>query len=169
MEILGLAVIIVLVTLGMLFILRFSVSKNTPGTRQSFVKSEKAANLLNTLLKTTTDCNEMTVAELIKDCAETRGVNNICQDGDSGVSSCDYLKGNDVSKGAIKKIFEKTLEKWKNNYEFIVCRLENSECTENGIINIKNPPGIGCPLEKEAKQQPIQTKSGLIEVSLAIC
>jgi len=155
MEIMGLALVVILISLGLLFAVKFTALKPaTSGARQAYTKTVKAANMLNTLLKTSTDCaGGATVTQLIQDCASTPqitcGVDN----------SCDY------SRSVIQTIFDDTLIAWGRldaDYYFEV---------QKGGAPLPDiaPFGIKCTGSKESKNQPIPIPGGLVTVTLELC
>ncbi len=73
MEIMGLVVIIILIAIGMLFAVQFLLKKPTGETAAKAEESVLAANFLNAMLSTTTECQSRTVRELLQDCALTSG------------------------------------------------------------------------------------------------
>src|SRR3989344_8240012 len=101
MEILGLAIVIVLILVATIFIVRFLIVKAPADYRKGFVSSELASNMLNTFLKTAAkDCSQLTMTELLQDCAQGRGI--ICE---NGQDSCKFIES------TAKDIFSKTLDK----------------------------------------------------------
>ena len=106
-EIVGLVIIVLLITIGFLFVVKFVIMKEKPDTKKSFVHSELASNTLNVLLKTTTTCERCDVTELFQDCAAIRP--KIYCD---GINSCD--KVNEV----VEFILSESLKKWNKKYEF---------------------------------------------------
>ena len=69
-EILGLAIIVVFIAIGMLFVIKFSLNKPDESTREQFIRSELAANILNSMVDAHTSCRNLDFAALLKDCAE---------------------------------------------------------------------------------------------------
>ena len=69
-EILGLAIIVVFIAIGMLFVIKFSLNKPEERTREQFIRSELAANILNSMIDAHTSCRNLDFAALLKDCAE---------------------------------------------------------------------------------------------------
>lgn len=151
-EILGLAIVVVIILVATIFIVKFGFNKPT-NYRTDFLSSEIASNMINTLLKTNSkDCSHLTMTELLKDCAQTGGDGSIrC---DNGEYSCNFVKS------TANKIFTKTLDKWKMNYEFLAYVDENSP-----LIRLGNK----CAGEKESKIFPIPTSTGTMYVGLDIC
>ncbi|MBI2654697.1 hypothetical protein HYX02_07890 [Candidatus Woesearchaeota archaeon] len=150
MEILGLAIVVVLILVATIFIVRFLVLKTPTDYRKGFISSELASNMLNTFLKTAArDCSQLTMTELLQDCAQGRGI--IC---DNGKDSCKY------AEETAKNIFENTLDKWNMKYEF------------SAYTNINSPLiklGQQCRAEKRSKLFPIPISTATMYVKLDIC
>ena len=150
MEILGLAIVIVLILVATIFIVRFLVVKAPVDYRKGFVSAELASNMLNTFLKTAAkECSQLTMTELLQDCAQGRGI--VC---DNGLDSCMF------ADSAAKRIFEETLDKWNMKYEFLA------------YTDIKSPLikiGSACKAEKRSKLFPIPISAGTMYTKLDIC
>lgn len=132
MEIMGLVIIIILVSIGMLLTIQFVVKKQPEELRKAFTHEELAANTVYALLRTTAeDCKERSFANLIQDCAQNQpdGLINCNND----MRSCEYVED------AIKSIFKETLDKWNKDYYFTVTGIGNK-----GIIKL----GAECTAEK---------------------
>jgi len=150
MEILGLAIVIVLVLIATIFVIRFLLFKTPTEHRQSFISSELASNMLNTFLKTAAkDCSQLTMTELLQDCAQARSV--ICA---NGQDSCEY------AEESARYIFSQTLDKWGMNYEFLAYTDINQP-----LIEI----GVSCKAEKRSKLYPIPISSATMYTKLDIC
>ena len=155
MEIMGLALVVILISLGLLFAVKFTaLQPSTSGARKAYTNTVRAANMLNTLLKTSTDCaGGATITQLIQDCASTPqitcGVDN----------SCDY------ARSVIQTIFDDTLIAWGRldaDYYF--------EVQKGGTPLPEIAPfGIKCVGSKESKNQPIPIPGGMITVTLELC
>jgi hypothetical protein len=156
MEIMGLAVVVILITLGIFFVIQFIVLKEPSQVKKTYTQTQSAANLLNSMLKTTTkDCIETSISQLLQDCvahfsSETNQI--LCEDGNH---SCKYVNN------TIKYILNNTLIQWGNQaYDFEVYT------SNERIINLYNGD---CSGEKESKQNFIQTDVGIMTVKLDIC
>ena len=107
-EIFGLAIVVLLISVGFLFAVGFFVQK--PSTfKKEFALTEIGANLLNALLKVTVmECNNLEMTELIQDCAENDEANQIDCDPTTPTidGSCQSIQG------LIPIIFFNTLDKW---------------------------------------------------------
>lgn len=153
-EIIGLAVVVILLIIGMTFVIRFTINKEPVDYKKQFTQAEIASNTLNTLLKSASqDCNDLSMTELLQDCGQNPDSPSITCSVDS-INSCDYVERE------VQKIFEKTLEIWKVDYEFKVFHTE-----ANPIFTLGDP----CPASKKSKTFPIPTSSGTIFVKLDVC
>lgn len=115
-EILGIAVVILLVSVGLLFVLGYAVNKEKPTHREEFVKVEIGYNMIFAVLETTTPCwGGLSVRDLVKDCAEKNFPEDRiqCFSQDSCAYAEAFIKEN---------IFQKTLDTWgyQDSYSFII-------------------------------------------------
>ena len=193
MEIMGLVVIVILITLGLFFVVKFIITKQPSEIKKSYTRTETAANILNTLLKTTAeDCYGMTVKDLLVDCAKSDNIetNQVkCENTDQDYS-CEYVL--DITK----TIFDETLVEWGNQpfdlKAYIGNDLDVLHCINGACIHYPDPPGgkcinctdEGCTLyaegecvdlkasctgEREAKQSYIPTDIGIMTINLEVC
>ena len=150
MEILGLAIVVVLVLVATLFVVRFLVVKAPTDYRKSFVTAELATNMLNTFLKTSAkDCSQLTMTELLQDCAQAKSIT--C---DNGYDSCRFVESTAVS------IFSQTFDKWGVQYEFRAYTDVTSP-----LIKI----GSQCKADKRSKLFPIPISTATMYTNLDIC
>jgi len=151
MEIMGLAVIIILLALGMLFVVRFLILEEPNQIKKSFTQTELASNLVNSMLKTSSGCLGMTVNELLEDCAVSQ-VPQICESGDN---TCKFVNF------SLNLIFYETLVKYGNiSFNFV------SYLNKDIVVQISNGD---CSGEREAKHSYIQTDKGILTARLEIC
>lgn len=149
MEIMGLAIIVILISLAMLFVVRFIILRPESTFTKTYMHEQLAANTLNSLLITTTDCYGKDIAYLLSDCANYNGIGNfMCPENQL---SCDY------AKEKIKFIFENTLDKWNKAYEFYVSLAK---------INITSGDCIG---EKQSETYIKNTGTGIMTITLRVC
>ena len=80
-EIVGLVIIVLLITIGLLFVVKFVVLREPSDVKKTFVHSELASNMVKVLLETTTTCKESSVKDLFQDCAAFKRIN--CEELDS--------------------------------------------------------------------------------------
>ncbi len=150
MEIMGLAIIVILVSLILLFAVRWML-KPTIVEPQRAEESVLAANFLSTMLGTTTECNKRSVRDLLSDCALTQGATK-CQ----GVSSCEYVSG------IIETLLAETFGKWKLDYYLSI----SGNTPQINELKFGKP----CPGAREKKEHPIPVTPALeIKASLEIC
>ena len=150
MEILGLAIVVVLILVATIFVVRFLVIKSPTEYRKGFVSAELASNMLNTFLKTAAkDCSQLTMTELLQDCAQARSIT--C---DNGQESCQY------AESTAKQIFGNTFDKWNTAYEFLAYTDVNRP-----LIKLGKP----CRAEKRSKLFPVPISTATMYTKLDIC
>lgn len=149
MEILGLAIIVVLIMLGVLFAVMFVLRAPGSNAAQEYKESQLASSLVTTMLGTTTSCNGATVTELLQDCAVLGRLE--CSSG----SSC-----NEAS-AVIGEMLAGTLDVWKRSYQFSITGAYNAE-------QIAFSSG-DCSGERESTINPIPTPGGALQVRLDLC
>jgi hypothetical protein len=151
MEIMGIAIIIIIVSLGLLFAVTWLL--NAPAKpAQRAKESVLASNFLSTMLGTTTGCNQRTVRDLLVDCALTQGETKC-----GAENSCDY------ARDVIQNLFDSTFKVWKVDYYFHITGASSLQGIQFGI------PG-GCKAAKEGKTREIPVTIGYqVVVSLDIC
>jgi len=150
MEILGLAIVVVLVLIATAFVVRFVAVSKPADYRKGFVSSELASNMINTFLKTSaSQCSQLSMTELLQDCSQETGL--VCA---NGQDSCQYVSS------AASGIFAKTLGKWNTHYEFAAYTE-----IDKPFIKLGKP----CMVEKKSKVYPVPTRTGTMYVKLDIC
>jgi len=150
MEIMGLVIIIILVSIGMLLTIQFVVKKQPEDIRKTFTHEQLAANTVYALLRTTTDCKDRSLASLIQDCSSNRpnGLIN-CRE---GKLSCEY------AEDVISSVLNSTLEKWNKDYYFTI---------KSGTLSII-ALGSQCPNAKTSSLPCCPIPTGII-AKLDIC
>lgn len=151
MEIMGLAVVVILIVFGMVFMMKYMATKKPVEYQKEYSQTELASNIINTLLKTTIkDCLELSFADLYKDCAENPNEGSIDCSGGATPDSCSY------SQTQTEYVLSSTLGIWGMNYEFIVY-VDELDPLQFSIwgedISIKSTEG--CPGEKKSKRYSI--------------
>ncbi|MBS3106322.1 hypothetical protein J4419_01495 [Candidatus Woesearchaeota archaeon] len=163
MELMGLAIVVILLSLAFLFVVRFVILNEPADARQSFQESELAANFLNTMLETNApECSDATMAALIQDCANYYDLQGriTCQSQGSNLQSCEFLKF------AHQDLFARTFETWKVKYYFEVYRNPQSPSTSRLTLLTQ---GQACTGNRRLKVQPLPVAGSTIYLGLHIC
>ena len=155
-EIIGLALIVILVVFGFILAARFMLTDRPDDSKTNFVNKELASNTLNVILRTNTLCKGATVTDLYQDCVTSQRIK--CGE-NNNVPSCDFV--NDV----VDKILSNTLSQWNRQYLFNVYLGDSLD--ENNLIFSKG----SCPenADIESSIQLIPTEKGNIVARLYIC
>jgi hypothetical protein len=140
MELMGLAIIVILISIAMLFVIRFVLNKEPSTTSQEYQESELAANFLNTLVETSADgCMGIKFSKLFQDCAEYREIS--CP---THGNSCVYLEE------TTRNISDTTFNIWQINYSFVATTSLESPSDDMLFEAL----GTGC-FERKRKVQPL--------------
>ena len=149
-EIMGLAIIVILITLVMIFVIRFAVLNKPEDFKGSYTQTELASNMVNTFLKSTSrNCNGLSMTELLQDCAQIQGI--YCED---AKPSCEYVLD------TAREVFGSTLDAWNLAYEFKTYFEERRP-----IFKL----GEACPGAKKSKLFLVPTSTQTLNVKLDIC
>tara|TARA_Y100000310_G_C20583962_1_gene764445 strand:+ start:349 stop:897 length:549 start_codon:yes stop_codon:yes gene_type:complete len=175
-EIIGLVIIVILITLGMLFALVFFINKEPP-EKKVFVRKGLAYSTVGALLQTSADCNnpanpdDVQIKDLLEACANDRfaGFNNLqCFNQDNQPTNiCEF------TKGEIEELLEMTLGKWKKDYELNIELYSNVEGVDpQSLFEQTIISGNGCPGERDSSGIfPLQFRElgSIIETELILC
>ncbi|MDO8480571.1 MAG: hypothetical protein Q7S65_02010 [Nanoarchaeota archaeon] len=159
----GLAIVVILLSLAFLFVVRFVILKEPSDTRQSFQESELAANFLNTMLETNApECSGATMSALFQDCAMYYSLQGriTCDVPLGRMQSCEFLQATQ------RDLFAKTFDVWKVNYFFEVYRDPQSPATSQLSLLTQ---GQECTGNRRLKVQPLPVAGSTIYLSLHIC
>ena len=173
MELIGIAIVVILMSLGILFMLSFGISKKGPTFKQEFTNKELVSNTLSTMLRVKAHgCGDLTIEDLMQDCSSLSGGSINCVLDENLIDSCDYLNK------TISVIFERTFESWQRSYFFEITKsFPGQELVE--MINLND--GKGCLVGGDLSYQgmrwhDIDTNAywipldpGTIQVKLGLC
>ncbi len=157
MELLGLAIVVVLLIIGTLFMIGFLVHKKPDTSRREFVDDARAAALVNALLAThlpeNTPCETLKFSDGVSACAEGRTL--FCV---TSIEICDYMKEQ------TRAVFAKTFDEWNAKYSFTVEQGGNTKISSGNYdcddINVAR---------KIQHVQPLPTKVGTANIRLVLC
>lgn len=154
LEIMGLAVIVILISLIVLFVVRFVVLKEPSQVREEYTEFDVSYSFINTLVNANVpNCSDVSFKELFQDCAFSEIIN--C----NGNTSCEYIEYE------LPIILNKSLGIQKMNYEFIAYRGNNESDT---IIDpIKG--GDNCTPSRKSAPQPLSVRGQIINLNLYVC
>lgn len=116
MELLGIAFVVVIVSIGMMYLLVFMVGKPPKLLHATFVQKEVSQNFIGAMLRAQSrSCRGLSISDLLQDCAnyDATGGSVVC-DPLNDVRSCAYVQQQ------IEELLSSTVYKWKYNYRFRV-------------------------------------------------
>ncbi len=171
MEMMGLALIVVLLVLGLLFVVRFVLTKpQDSSVREEYVTSELSSNFLNAMLETNSpDCSGVSFSNLYIDCANYFPDGRIQCNTDLGtVNSCKYIETE------TRFLLDKTLSVWKIKYVLIATKSASNDPSAQSdwlFPAISNDPDVHeiCKGNRKPKIQPLPTDGQPINIWLYIC
>lgn len=149
MEIMGLAVVVVLIVLGLLFAVKFILFKPEESVRKDYTNTQLSANILNTILNTNTPCNGISIEDLLKDASKS-SPNIIC----SAMSSEVYLENE------INKLLVNTLTMGLNKEYYFRASVPGKVVVQLGQ-EFSNK-------ERDRKTQFLPTDAGIMEIIIDI-
>ena len=164
----GLVVIVILITLGMLFMAQFALKADNQ--KKIFTRKGLAYSTTSALMKTTVQaegCNGLELgADILEDCVENwQSPDFQLTCGRARLASCEFFDN------LITHLLEETLGTWNKNYEFRVRLVEMAGEEPEELITIPNENGGGCSKKERDSSGlfPLHIGSGLIESELFIC
>jgi len=169
MEIMGLVIIVILISISMIFVIRFVIMEEPGEFKKEFTQKQLSANFVNTLLGTTNAaCHNLNFRELIQDCV---GGEEVCCKYTSSCieTSCQFLKGETNSGHGISNILKGFLDTKKIRYYFSV--KDGMDNIKEGLEYSYNNQGH-CPGGKFGKPFAVPTDSSganIVLIKLDIC
>jgi hypothetical protein len=167
MEILGIAIVVVLATLGMLFVVKYSMTSSQT-TKQSYKTGTTAENFLSVLMATSTNCNGLVFSDVLKGCASgtVDCSNNYLNEGDT---ACEY------AKELMESFLDASLGVQGLSYYIMAFKedeikkieIESGDCVKDGNCLIDKLKG--CTGKREATQRFLPTTSGTRTLVFYIC
>ncbi|MBI5002178.1 hypothetical protein HZC31_02235 [Candidatus Woesearchaeota archaeon] len=123
-EMMGLMIIVVILSLALLFVVKVVFTSEKTDTTQSYETSKLVESFVNTLFQTSSGCtDDTTIQDLLIDCAKNpfSGGSITCGDGQN---SCPY------ANATIATILSQTLDQWgyaDTGYEFVAIAPPNQQ------------------------------------------
>ncbi|MCB9362472.1 hypothetical protein H6504_03470 [Candidatus Woesearchaeota archaeon] len=155
MEVLGLMVVVLLLSIAVLFVVTFVFLDETRDPSQQHQESQLSSNLLNAMLQTTAmDCGKQQLKSLFRDCALTNEIR--C---DNGKRSCQYL--NETVFNILEGILN--TPQYRRAYFFNATGIPQTNI--EGGIQFGRP----CQGDLDAKQFPIQAQRKTVEIQIELC
>ena len=150
-EILGLSIVLIFLSMGMLFVVKSIISDKPSQERETYIRSELASNILGSIVNVHTNCRNQDISDLLQDCAVHEEI--VCS---NGQGSCDY------SKTEINTILSRFMSKLGGNrsYKFIALTHDMMD-----IVNIEQG---NCTIWESATQ-PLPTLRGTLELKFNMC
>ena len=154
-EILGLAVVVVLVVVGFMLAIRLGGTGDGASTKDVVTDRKMASAMINVMLHSNLDCKDITLSEVIQDCANDASTFEYC--GSPRRLAC-Y-----EAENVTAAMLDRTLRKWGRGYLFKVYT-KSDEKFEHSYLD------CGTTLSNAEKERfPMPTKSGPIYIELTIC
>ncbi len=172
MEVIGLVVIVLLLTIGILFMAQFAL-RDKPQTT-IFLRKELAASALSTLLKTTVNplfCQDLArpqLSEVLIDCARHFPANF-----GGSTFQCNNQHSCDFFTETAQFLLGQSLGQWHRNYELQVQLIRTPSSDSEPLLSRAVRGKEGCPNTAERDSSgsfPLPTTdAGLIEATLFVC
>ncbi len=157
MELMGLAIVVMLIAIGMFFAMKYTLFDKPPEIKNPYVQAELATTFVNTLLLTSTEeCKAYTtMKDLLGDCAAPEEARQQC------TNTKTYC---DTSAEIVNRILLDTLDKWGKNYTFEV--YSDEPVRTNHFVKDTCAPNAE---RGKAGLFPIPARHGTVNVKLSIC
>ncbi|MBI2133203.1 hypothetical protein HYU11_00825 [Candidatus Woesearchaeota archaeon] len=162
-EMIGLAIIVLIMIIGMVFAMKFLIKE--PKILSDAGDKQVATAFLNTLLSDKLEVNECKVGvelkELIQDCSTPPELPNRCAD--NTITYCQK------AETVIKGILEGSLKPRKKEYEFYLCSKDLKNCAPGKAVIEDVSNQRMCRQDKTQVIYPLPTEYGTVFTVLNIC
>ncbi|MEK6901166.1 MAG: hypothetical protein AABX37_02390 [Nanoarchaeota archaeon] len=174
MEVVGLVIIVILITLGLLFLAQFAL-KDKP-EKKIFTRKGLAYSTISAVMRTTVPAgtcmgedgqplfNPLSLGkDILEDCTLEK-IGNSPRYTCDGKTSCPYF--NDT----VNQLLQGTLGTWNKRYDFSAVMLLGGAEPQSLFDPITNKNGCENAREIDAAEQPIPlTGGGLVQAKLRLC
>ena len=161
MEIVGLVIIVILISIALLFFLSFSLTR-TPAEKRAYTSAQLTSNMINTIAKTTTNCSGSTISRLYVECADMNPV-DCNRDGFKESDPCE------IANRTISEFFEQTLIEWQKRFRFRVFIPSTEAGEEDTVFYIMEHEFSLCTGDIDSEQYYLPTGYGLLYMQINIC
>lgn len=165
MEMMGLALIVIIISIAMIFVIKFVVLEKPAEYKKGYAQEELASKFVLALFKTQSGCvDNMDFTELFQNVAEG-GPYITCSGGEGSADA--YLPE------VLDSIFEDTFGKWRIPYEFNAFTNPGNPLGTSiyGGLPKKNDELGGCPGDRESATftLPINAAGNTLYLQLDVC
>ena len=162
MEMLGIAVVVVFLALGIYFVVQFNLNEPTE-SKNVYTQSELAYNTITAIITTNAaDCPYWDLATLLIDCADylDSGGQLVCKEENGHENkSCEYLNY------TVRHIMNQSLDVWNKNYLLNVTTVNGLRLEQ--VYSLSHGNCIG---EKRASEYFLRTNvKGTMLIKLEMC
>ena len=159
MEILGLALVIVLLIIGGVLAVKFLINETPNNSRRDYVESELTAGMITALLHTNSECKNLMLSDIIAKCVEAGSNNDNIGCGVPEKNACSY------ANSVISSIFTSTLKVWNTKYEFLVYRKKGTNIIKFNEGNCVNSNSKNIKISTSY----LPTNAGTATIELYVC
>tara|TARA_Y100000310_G_C20661052_1_gene804829 strand:+ start:1286 stop:1807 length:522 start_codon:yes stop_codon:yes gene_type:complete len=162
-EILGLAIIILLILVATVFVAKFFLNSDRESSRSSVVASELASDLIKSVLNTDSSCRNLKYSAIFRSCSESRSLPAPCTPSDP----CQYLNSK-----LNEELLKETFDEWKIKYQL---KLYNGEVLPQNHIPELNIQSFDCdsPSSSNPKESTYSLSkarsTGTLNIRLILC
>lgn len=169
MEMIGLVIIVILITLGMLFMAIFALQQDPQ--KKIFTRKGLAYSTLGAAMKTNVDCTNSNGntkpqlgKEIIDDCAAHYNDQSNCLYNCGGMDCCSFMNQ------TMERMLNSTLGNWGKRYEFKSQLIQGKGLTPIVLSEIKGKGGCSGKDKDSSGLFPLQAgDSGIVENVLYLC
>ena len=165
-EMLGIAIVVILVSIGILFIVTNAIrSSGSQSQKTDFSEKQLATNILASILSTSSkadDCQGDRISTLMIDCG--KGTGRTCLLNGNEVDVCEYLNV------TIDTLLNATIKVWNKKYQFLAYKSLASGVQINSTSRIEQclaGDGTGLQyVQKDSYYLPLYPETMTVELSL---
>jgi hypothetical protein len=127
-EFIGLVVIVMIISFGLVFFISYSTLSQKDDSRSQYVDKQIVINLNDALLSTTSNCRNQDVAFLLEHCSNY------------GTPLCDGKTGCELTEEIAQQVLDPTLATWKKTYEYSAFFEDSFTKEQKELVTVTNKP-----------------------------